>query len=98
MKGSIVYITEKSGAEAAERVETKMTFQQRKFPIYLCQRNMLLGNTAACVYVQMCVCVCVLGHHRAGSNGVSSIDEKPEPQLPNVTLMNSFMQFSVHGD
>lgn len=96
MIGSIVYITEKSGAEAAERVEATIAFPQRKFPIHLCQWNMLLGNIAPCVYVQMRVCV--LGHHHAGSNGVSSLDEKPEPQLPNVTLMNSFTQFRVCGD
>lgn len=96
MEGSVVYVMEKSRAEATEHVEAKIAFPQRKFPIHLCQWSMLLGNTGACVCVRMRVCV--LEHRHDGSNGVPGLDKKPEPQLPNITLMNSFMQFYVCRD
>lgn len=43
------------GRAEAEHVETRTAFPQRKFPIYLCQWSMLLGSTAACVHI--CVCI-----------------------------------------
>lgn len=81
---SAVYVMEKSWLEVTEHVEAKLIFPERKLRIHFCHLGMLLGNIN--------LSLSVLGHWHHGSSRVPGLDKKPEPQLPNVTLMKYFIQ------